>query len=105
MRTDREALYGNAIWTASRNDEGTISVTGANVVARAVLAVADAEQAELRAEIERLRRGAQTLGKIIDDQCRMVLDATGLHDLVDEDGDGDWGAIWDRLFELRAKTA
>lgn len=51
------------------------------------------------AEVERVREAARTLGKIIDDQCRDVLDITGAHDLVDADGDGDWGAIWDLLRE------
>jgi len=40
---ERVARYGAAIWDASRHDEGTISWAGANVVARAVIAVADAE--------------------------------------------------------------
>ena len=93
----REARYAKAIWEASRADEGTISATGANIVARAVMAVADDEQAVLR-------RGARTLGEIIDKQCRMVLDATGLHAWIDEDGDGDWGAVWDHLFDLRRRA-
>lgn len=46
----REAL-ADAIWTASRADEGTISATGANHVAEAVVAavraMTPAEQAEL----------------------------------------------------------
>jgi len=48
---ERVQRYGRAIWEASRADEGTISYIGANHVARAVMAVADAEQAELRAEL------------------------------------------------------
>ena len=58
---DREANYGEIIWNASRRDEGTISFIGANHVARAVMALADAEieakTASLRAENERLRQG------------------------------------------------
>lgn len=53
-------------------------------------------------EVDRLKRGAETLGKVIEQQCQMVLDITGAHDLIDDDGDGDWGAVWDRLYELRA---
>jgi hypothetical protein len=34
----REAL-GSVIWHASRADEGTISVTGANIIADAILAL------------------------------------------------------------------
>jgi hypothetical protein len=58
----RLAKYGEVIWSTSRRDEGSISATGANIVATAVLALADSEQAalvaerdELRAEVERLR--------------------------------------------------
>lgn len=59
---------------------------------------------EAIAEIERLRRGGKTLGEIIESQCRMALDATGLHHLIDETGDGDWGAVWENLLELRTKA-
>ncbi|MBU8830862.1 hypothetical protein [Mycolicibacterium goodii] len=52
------------------------------------------------AEIDRLRRGAKTLGEIVENQCRMTLDASGLHHLIGEDGDGDWGLVWERLAEL-----
>ncbi|WP_228002163.1 hypothetical protein [Nocardia australiensis] len=62
-----------------------------------------------RARIAELESGAQTLGTIVDRQCRDVLAATGLHHLIDDDGDGDWGLVWERLAgmgaELRAATA
>jgi hypothetical protein len=51
-------------------------------------------------EVERLRRGAKTLGHIVEQQGRMVLDATGLHHMIGEDGDGDWGAVWENLYDL-----
>jgi hypothetical protein len=56
---------------------------------------------ELVAEIERLQSAGKTLGKIIDDSLRDVLNATGSHDLIGEDGDGDWMAVFERLAELR----
>ena len=56
-------------------------------------------------EVEALRRGAKTLGEIIDRQCRMVLEVTGRYDLIGEDGDGDWGAVWEHLYELRPPVA
>jgi hypothetical protein len=62
------------------------------------------EIVSLRAEIERLRRGGAELGKIVKWHCDMVLDATGLHDWIDEDGDGDWGAVWENLAELRPRA-
>lgn len=55
-------------------------------------------------EVERLRRGAKELGRTIEQQCRMVLDATGLHHFIDEDGDGDWGAVWENLFDQCSKA-
>ena len=52
-------------------------------------------------ELAKYRRGAKTLGEIIEKQCRDVLDVTGLHHLINEDGDGHWDAVWMRLFEMR----
>lgn len=125
------------IWTASRADESTISATGADHVAAAVLAagyrkpippkdhkehtpmnselgdrirseawVSDRPEQRYRlnaiaADVDRLKRGAETLGETVEQQCRMVLEITGAYDLIGEDGDGDWGAVWDRLYALR----
>ena len=44
----RHSRYAEAIWTASRNDESTISFAGANIVAEAVLRLVDAELEEQR---------------------------------------------------------
>lgn len=62
---------------------------------------------ELEAERHKAQRACRTLGKVVEDQARAALDATGLHHLVDETGDGDWGAVWENLAELgeRARTA
>ena len=68
--------------------------------------IAAANPATILRLIEELRkatRAAQTLGKVIEDQCRDVLNATGLYHLIDEDGDGDWGAVWDNLAEIAAE--
>jgi hypothetical protein len=62
------------------------------------------ERDELRAKVEKCKSAAKTLGEIIDKQCQMVLDATGRHDLIGEDGDGDWGAVWDWLSGLRPRA-
>lgn len=53
------------------------------------------------AELAKARRAAKTLGEIIEKQCRDVLDVTGLHHLINEDGDGHWDVVWMRLFEMR----
>lgn len=65
----------------------------------------------LRAEVDRLteerdaaRRGARTLGQVIETQGRAALDATGLHHLIDETGDGDWGAVWESLYDVRDRA-
>lgn len=61
---------------------------------------------EARVECDKARRAAKTLGGIVEQNARMILDITGLHDWIDEDGDGDWGAVWDNAYELlpRIKT-
>ena len=73
-------------------------------MADAVIAVSDEEQAELREELAKYKRGAKTLGETIEKQCQMALDASGRHDLIGEDGDGDWGAVWDHVLELRPRA-
>lgn len=57
---------------------------------------------EAREERDRNKRAAVTLGKIVDRQCRDVLDATGMHHVIGEDGDGDWALVWERLAEMGA---
>jgi len=56
-------------------------------------------------DLAKYKRGAKTLGEIIEKQCRDVLDVTGLHHLINEDGDGHWDAVWMRLFEMRDELA
>lgn len=63
------------------------------------------ELAEVKAELEKYKRGAKTLGEIIEKQCREALDVTGLHHLINEDGDGHWDAVWMRLHEMRDELA
>lgn len=68
--------------------------------------ITEGQAAVLRAaadELERTKAAAVTLGEIIHKQGRDLLDITGRHDLVDEDGDGDWGAVWESLYEMRAE--
>ncbi|QDG65799.1 hypothetical protein NIBR502772_05860 [Pseudarthrobacter sp. NIBRBAC000502772] len=55
----------------------------------------------LLGELAKYKRGAKTLGEIIEKQCRDVLEVTGLHHLINEDGDGAWDVVWMRLFEMR----
>jgi hypothetical protein len=50
-----------------------------------------------------LERGGRELGRILDRELTAVLDLSGAHHLIDEDGDGDWGAVWDILGELVEK--
>ena len=59
----------------------------------------------VEAELEKYKRGAKTLGEIIEKQCRDVLDVTGLHHLINEHGDGHWDIVWMRLFEMRDELA
>ena len=64
------------------------------------IAEAPADIAALIGEVERLRRSGATLGLVIKEQCQAALDATGLHDLIDETGDGDWGTVWETVAEI-----
>ena len=52
-------------------------------------------------ELAKAKRAAKTLGEVIEKQCQDVLDVTGLHHLINEDGDGHWDVVWMRLFEMR----
>jgi hypothetical protein len=71
-------------------------------VADAVLAAGYRKHSD---ELAKAIRGAKTLGEIIEKQCRDVLDVTGLHHLINADGDGHWDVVWMRLFEMRAELA
>ena len=63
------------------------------------------ELAKCGAELDKAMRGAKTLGEIIEKQCRDVLNVTGLHHLINADGDGHWDVVWMRLFEMREELA
>lgn len=63
------------------------------------------ELSQVKDELANYKRGAKTLGEIIENQCRDVLDVTGLHHLINSDGDGHWDVVWMRLFEMRAELA
>lgn len=67
-------------------------------MADAILAAGYSKHSE---ELAKYKRGAKTLGEIIEKQCRDVLDVTGMHHLINEDGDGAWDVVWMRLFEMR----
>lgn len=56
---------------------------------------------ELVAALERLKEAAKTLGKHLDASLMDVARATDSLDLLDEDRDGDWMLIFERLAELR----
>ena len=56
-------------------------------------------------ELASAKRAAKTLNEVIEKQCREVLDVTGLHHLINEDGDGHWDVVWMRLHEMREELA
>ncbi|MFE3052312.1 hypothetical protein [Nocardia sp. NPDC059239] len=60
---------------------------------------------QVQEQVAQFRRACKTLGVIIERQCRAALDATGLHDIIDETGDGDWQVVWERVAELGADLA
>jgi hypothetical protein len=58
----------------------------------------------IAADVERLQRGAKTLGHVVEQQGRMALEVTGAHHVIGEDGDGDWGYVWESLYDIRPKA-
>lgn len=50
--------------------------------------------------VDRKQRALDTLARIIEMQQDAVILATDSQDLIGEDGDGDWDAVWDRVREL-----
>ena len=62
-----------------------------------------AEYRRVLAELERSKRGGKTLGEMIKQQCDDIVKITDSAHLIDETGDGDWGAVWERGFDMRAQ--
>ncbi|MBF6515557.1 hypothetical protein IU421_14890 [Nocardia cyriacigeorgica] len=67
------------------------------------------ERDALRARVAELEDQAAALADTEMERARLslyarhALDAAGLHHLIDEDSDGDWGAVWERLAEMGAE--
>lgn len=59
---------------------------------------------DLVSELERVRQACKTLGNLTVQLNQMALDASGMNRLIDEDGDGDWAAVWENIAELGAKV-
>ncbi|MGV9540869.1 hypothetical protein ACWDSF_06050 [Nocardia beijingensis] len=51
-------------------------------------------------QIDRLRSGGKFLGKAIAELNDIALDATGMHDAIDENRSGDWQAVWENVADL-----
>jgi hypothetical protein len=101
---ERVQRYAEAIIAAKHPHGYVPCIDEAASIASAIMAVADDEQTELRAEVERVQSAAKTLGGIVHEQAQMALDATGRHDLIEADGDGDWQTVWELLAELRPRA-
>lgn len=56
---------------------------------------------EVTDERDRLKRGGAELGKSLVFWMELAKDVTGSEDLIEEDGDGDWGGVAERLASLR----
>ena len=55
---------------------------------------------QLQEQVAQLRLGGREMGRYLVHLNGIALDVTGMHDVIDEDGDGDWGAVWDNVAEL-----
>ena len=58
----------------------------------------------LRDERDRLKRGGAALGKSLDFWMRLAQQVTGSDDVIQDDGDGDWGVVAERLAALGARA-
>ncbi|WP_159840156.1 hypothetical protein [Nocardia sp. CY41] len=56
--------------------------------------------AELEHEVARLRAAGKDVGEYIKALNQTALDATGMHDVINEKGDGDWQAVWENVADL-----
>jgi hypothetical protein len=61
-----------------------------------------ARVAELEAETASLRDAGKDIGQHIKALNDIALDATGMHDVVGENRDGDWQAVWENVADLGA---
>lgn len=68
--------------------------------AETIVAAVNALPAILNA-LDRAKRGGRTLGDIVNRMGREMVDATGAHGVIGEDGDGDWALVSELLHELR----
>lgn len=75
-----------------------IAGTGPDVVKELVRQLREA-----REERDKATRAVQTYSRVIEQQCTDVLNATGAHHLIQEDGDGDWMGVWEIMHELCQK--
>ena len=55
---------------------------------------------DMAAQLLAARAGAREMGRHLVHLNRIALDATGMHDAIDETGDGDWGAVWENVADL-----
>lgn len=98
-RRNRAEQFADFVEDAKRQP-GIYSLSMRYAQVLCLLETAWASRRKLQEQVAQLRRGGRTLGSIVDRQCQYALDATGLHHLIDETGDGDWGAVWENLAEL-----
>lgn len=55
-------------------------------------------------ERNRLKRGAVHLGESLKFWMDLAVEVTGSQDCVEDDGDGDWGAVAERLAAMKPVT-
>lgn len=93
-----ESLTEQALREAERRGAEQVRAEAAKGEGAGMLTDADRE-----AERDRLKRGGAELGKSLVAWMELAKDATGSADFIDEDGDGDWGAIAERMAEIPAR--
>ncbi|WP_280474804.1 hypothetical protein [Nocardia asiatica] len=61
--------------------------------------------ADLFDHIETLQRGGELLAHALKTYNQIALDVTGLHDVINENGDGDWQVVWENVADLGDQLA
>lgn len=88
---------GARVWVGEtcNPDEHSLSANNAYLIVWA--------RNELPGLLDRLEQGsvfAKAMLSTLNTQCDIALEATGLHDLIPPDGDGDWQCVWESVADL-----
>ncbi|MEU2106432.1 hypothetical protein [Nocardia sp. NPDC019255] len=88
---------GRRVWVGETCDVDNDSLGDANA---ALIVWMRNNLADLFDHIDTLQRGGEFLAHALKTYNQIALDATGLHDVINENGDGDWQVVWECVSDL-----